>query len=255
VQSWKQWWYGRSPLRQAYLRACRAINGARADGWQGNLSLANSDWSANLLREKFGAESRTLYPPVDTDFPQVEYADRHHGFVCLGRISAEKRVDANIEILARVRERGHDVHLHILGGVDDSAYGARVKSLAGQHKDWVFLEGWAVGDAKKDLLAGHRFGIHGRENEPFGIAVGEMVNAGCIVFVPGGGGQVEIVDHPSLIFSGDSDAVNKIDAVLKNVDEQAKLRAHLSQKSARFAPEAFEAQIRQAVAEFLLHQS
>src|SRR5262249_35162706 len=131
VQSWKQWWYGRSPLRQAYLRLCWAINGARADVWQKNLNLANSNWSAKLLKLKFGVESQTLYPPVATDFPKTEYANRHFGFISLGRISAEKRVDAIIEILARVRARGHDVHLHILGGVDDSPYGTRVRALAG----------------------------------------------------------------------------------------------------------------------------
>jgi glycosyltransferase involved in cell wall biosynthesis len=251
VRSWKQWWYGRSALRQLYLGACGMINGAKPGGWERNLSLANSNWSANLLHEKFGVDSQTLYPPVETDFPQVDFAERHHGFVCLGRISAEKRVDASIEILACVRDRGHDIHLHILGGVDDSPYGVRVKSLAGQYKDWVFLEGWAVGDVKKQLLAGHRYGIHGRENEPFGIAVGEMVNAGCIVFVPNGGGQVEIVDHPSLVFRDDADAVNKIDAVLKNTDEQEQLRAYLRQKASRFAPESFEAQMRQVVKNFL----
>ncbi len=251
VGSWKQWWYGRSPLRQLYLGACGMINGAKPEGWKRNLNLANSDWSANLLREKFGIDSQTLYPPVEADFPQVDFASRHHGFVCLGRISAEKRVDAIIEILARVRERGHDVHLHVLGGFDDSPYSVRVKSLAGQYKDWIFLEGWAVGEDKKQLLAGHRFGIHGRENEPFGIAVGEMVNAGCIVFVPNGGGQVEIVNHPSLIFRDDADAVDKIDAVLENAADQDTLANHLRQKAGRFAPRAFEAQMREIVKNFL----
>lgn len=255
VRSWKQWWYGRSPLRQLYLYICGIVNGASPGGWKRNLNLANSDWSARLLRDRFGVESQTLYPPVENDFPQIDSAKRDNGFVCLGRISAEKRVDSIIEILSRVRQRGNDIHLHVLGGVDDSPYGARVRSLAERNREWIFLEGWAIGDEKKKLLASHRYGIHGRENEPFGIAVGEMVNAGCIVFVPNGGGQVEIVDHPALVFRDDADAVDKIDAVLKSSAEQEKLSHHLRQSASRFTPGAFQAQIHQVVSEFLKEQA
>jgi len=251
VRSWKQWWYGGSPLRRLYLTTCGKINGAKPGGWKRNLNLANSDWSAKLLHARFGVESRTLYPPVENDFPSVPFAERDNGFVCLGRISAEKRVDAIIEILARVRRRGHDIHLHILGGVDDSPFGVRVKNLAGQNRDWVYLEGWAVGEAKKELLASHRYGIHARENEPFGIAVGEMVNAGCIVFVPNGGGQVEIVNHPDLVFRDDADAVEKIDAVLKSESEQETLRLHLRNSVSRFSPESFVGQVQEVVSEFV----
>src|ERR1035438_1684362 len=156
VRSWKQWWYGRSPLRQLYLYICGIVNGASPGGWKRNLNLANSHWSARLLRDRFGVESQTLYPPVENDFPQIDFAKRDNGFVCLGRISAEKRVDSIIEILSRVRQSGHDIHLHILGGVDVSPYGKRVKSLAERNHEWVFLEGWAIGDEKKKLLARHR---------------------------------------------------------------------------------------------------
>lgn len=251
VRSWNRWWYGRSPIRRVYLTLCAMVSGASADGWKRNLTLANSDWSANLMRQKFGVESQTLYPPVEDDFPQVPFSERENGFICLGRISPEKRVDAIIEILSRVRQRGHNIHLHILGGLDDSPYGTMVKSLADQNRDWVFLEGWAIGDGKKKLLASHRYGIHGRENEPFGIAVGEMVNAGCIVFVPKGGGQVEIVNHPALVFQDDADAMDKIDAVLRSNAEQENLCQHLRQSANRFSPASFQAQIHQAVKDFL----
>jgi glycosyltransferase involved in cell wall biosynthesis len=251
VRSWKRWWYGPSLLRHLYMKTCRVVSKVSPDGWRKNLNLANSDWTANLTREKLGLEAQTLYPPVETDFPKIPFSERDDGFVCLGRISPEKRVDSMIEILSRVRQRGHNVHLHILGGVDDSPYGARVKSLARQNRAWVFLEGWAVGDAKKRLLAGHKYGIHGRENEPFGIAVGEMVNAGCIVFVPNGGGQMEIVNHPALVFKDESEAVDKIDAVLKSDSERENLCQHLQRIAGRFSPENFQAQIRQTVDTFL----
>jgi glycosyltransferase involved in cell wall biosynthesis len=252
LRTWKRWWYGRSPIRQAYLALCAGVYRPSPDGWKRNLTLANSAWTAGLLRSKLGVESQILYPPVECDFPQVPFEDRDNGFVCLGRVVPEKKVDAIIEILSRVRQRGQGVHLHVLGGLDDSPYGVRVKRLAGQNRDWVTLEGWAVGERKKHLLASHRYGIHALENESFGIAVGEMVNAGCMVFVPSGGGQVEIVDHPALIYKDEGDAVEKIVAVLTSRSQQEALRHHRRQNADKFSPERFQAQIRQAVKTFLI---
>jgi glycosyltransferase involved in cell wall biosynthesis len=250
VRSWKKWWYGHSLLRRLYLSLGDWISPVSPEVWKRSLVLANSNWTADHMRQKYGVESKTLYPPVESGFPQVPFLERENGFVCLGRISPEKRVDTIIEILSRVRQRGHNIHLHILGGLDNSPHGARVKALADQNKEWVFLEGWAIGQRKKDLLASHRYAIHGRENEPFGIAVGEMVNAGCIVFVPEGGGQVEIVNHPALVFHDEAEAVEKIEAVLKSNTEQEKLRDHLHLSSNSFSVKSFVETMRRVVAEF-----
>jgi glycosyltransferase involved in cell wall biosynthesis len=238
-------------VRRLYLAVCNWISPVSPDYWNRNVVLANSDWTAGLLREKYGIEPRTLYPPVGGDFPSRPFLEREKGFVCLGRISPEKRVDAIIEIISRVRQRGHSVHLHILGGADDSPYGTMVKKLAARNKDWVFLEGWTMGQAKQELLAGHRYGIHGRENEPFGIAVAEMVNAGCIVFVPKGGGQTEIVNHPDLTYESDVEAVAKIDAVLAQEVKQEKLCEYLRAGSDRFSVKTFVEAMRGVIAEFV----
>jgi glycosyltransferase involved in cell wall biosynthesis len=160
-------------------------------------------------------------------------------------------VHSVIEILQRVRERGHDVHVHILGGLDDSDYADKVRGLAEHFRDWVFLEGWTLGDRKRELLAGHRFGINACPNEAFGIAVAEMVLAGCLVFVPNGGGQVEIINHPALIYEDEADAVEKIDYVLTHEAEQEKLRAHLRLGSTSISVKTFVEKIRRIVAEFV----
>lgn len=252
VRGWNSWWYApASPLRAAYLALCDGVCRSRPDGWKRNLTLSNSAWTQALMREKFGVESTVGYAPVVGEFPAVPFANRERGFVCVGRISPEKRVDAIIEILSQVRSRGYDIHLHVLGGVDHSAYGTLIQQLAGQNPDWVFLEGWAAGDEKRALLAHHRFGIHGRPNEPFGIAVAEMVLAGCIVFVPNGGGQVEIVNHPDLIFANETEAVEKIVAVLADEAQQQKLCGALRTGTARFSAEAFVTTLRRTVKDFL----
>jgi len=62
-----------------------------------------------------------------------------------------KRMDAVIGILQKVRQEGYDVHLHIVGAIEDSSYGKRMKELIGKHRDWVFTEGQLFGQKKKDL--------------------------------------------------------------------------------------------------------
>ena len=251
LQEWKTWWYGKTQIRKGYLQLCRAIAGKTSESWKQNLTLANSRWSAQLMRERFGVQGEVLYPPVAHDFSDVPYADRENGFVCIGSIVPEKRMDAIIGILQKVRQDGYDVHLHILGSIDDSPYGKRMKELISKGREWVFSEGRVFGQRKNKLMACHRFGINARENEPFGIVVAEMVKAGCIVFVPNGGGQTEIADHPALIYESDDDAVRKIEAVLADSTLQTKLRTHLAQGAHRFSVGNFRQGIRKVVDEFL----
>jgi glycosyltransferase involved in cell wall biosynthesis len=188
---------------------------------------------------------------VPGSFPAVSWDERENGFVCVGRVAPEKRMDAVIGILHQVRQHGFDIHLHILGGQDDSPFAKKVQALASRHRPWVFLEGRVAGETKRELMARHRFGINGRKSEPFGIAVAELVKAGCLTFVPNGGGQTEIVDHPSLIFDNDDDAIHKIVSALENPPLQTALADHLRERSPELSTERFQGTVRSLVAEFL----
>jgi glycosyltransferase involved in cell wall biosynthesis len=249
----RDWWYGPSLWRAAYTRLCESVAPTAGRGWERNLTLANSNWTADLMRQRYGVESTVIYPPVAGQFPDVPFENREAGFVCLGRITPEKRVHTIIEILDRVRGQGHHIHLHIVGGLDGSGYCRSLQALSGQHRDWVFLEGALFQAAKSDLVSRHRFAIHACMNEAFGIGVAEMIKGGCIAFVPDGGGQVEIVNHPALIFENDADAAQKIDAVLTHQAQQETLRAHLRQRSRAFSVETFKEAIRRVVGKFLGH--
>ena len=153
-------------------------------------------------------------------------------------------------ILGEVRKRGAKIHLHLVGNGGDPSYVGSLRQLCRKNREWVFMEEGIDSQAKSQMMAGHKYGLSGRENEPFGIAVAELAKAGCIVFVPNGGGQTEIVDHPALIYEND-DAVRKIETVLVDSNLQASLRTHLAAGARRFSVESFQAQIRQVVEEFL----
>ena len=240
-------------LRKFYLALTRFV--AQPSGrnlFSGeDLILANSRWSAQIIKEKYGTDIGVLYPPVFDEFPNVPFETKEMGFVCIGRISPEKRIEQIIEILKDLRGRGHDIHLHVIGGTDGTTYGKSVEDLCRSQGDWVTMEGRRIGEEKAKLLSKHRFVIQARQSEPFGISVAEMVKGGCITFVPSEGGQAEIVNHKSLIYNNVEDAVEKIDTVLRKPQLQAELREHLKKQGTKFSTNAFMDGLRAAVYKFL----
>jgi glycosyltransferase involved in cell wall biosynthesis len=243
--------YRQSFARSLYLKIGRLLAGISKDGWKQNITIANSDWSGRVMHDVCGTECKTLYPPVLGEFPSIFWDKRETGFVVLARLSPEKRIEKIIEIVEKVRQRGFDVHLHILGRGDKSEYMKKLRRLCDERKDWVFMEGLVVGQRKREFIARHKFSISARKNEPFGISVAETVKAGCIAWVPHGGGQTEIVNHPVLIYDSVQDAVSKICGVLLNESMQNNLRTHLVKQAEIYSLERFKEAIRNLVDDVL----
>jgi len=242
-------WYHRSTfLRAAYLQSGRLLSRFSPDGVRANVTLTVSDWTGEIVRRVYGVEARTVYPPVTLEFPEVPLAERKRGFVCLGRIVPAKRILEIIEILRQVRRRGFDVHLHVIGPEGDPGYVRRVRAAHEEHRAWVFLEGTVERARMAETIARHRYGIHGMRHEHFGIAVAEMAKAGCIVFLPGGGGQPEIVDHDRrVVYESDPEAVEKIVAVLGDEQSQLQLSEKMKACGSRFSSARFVQEIKDTV--------
>lgn len=216
-----------------------------------DMIISNSQWSAGIIREKYGLDSQVLYPPVTGAANVTPLSAREPGFVCIGRISPEKRIERIVEILRAVRRLGQDVHLHVVGDTAGSAYGRQIASLCASEREWIFVEGPLYGEAKTQFLGRHRYGIHACQGEAFGIAVAEMVKAGCITFAPAEGGQAEVVNHPALLYGDSDSAIKRIGEVLRSPEQQAMLHAHMLAQGARFSQETFMAGMRRAVNEFV----
>ncbi|HEX9445386.1 MAG TPA: glycosyltransferase family 4 protein, partial [Candidatus Binatia bacterium] len=218
-----------------------------------NLTLVNSNWTGGKIRECHGIDSTTLYPPVPGDFPAVPWAEREDGFVCVGRFSPEKELDKVIDIIAAVRSRGRDAHLHLIGGgaAGFGSYAAHIRRRAAENASWVFLHEDVPRAELAALVARHRYGIHGMSEEHFGMAVAEMVRAGCVVFVPRGGGQVEIVEGDErLLYSGREEAAAKIARTMSDEERQTTLRKVLASRKPLFTTERFMAGVREIVRGF-----
>lgn len=233
--------YRDSWLRRAYLRlaACYG-NPSGRDVLKEDRIVANSHWSAEWLRKACGVDcDAVVYPPVWTEFPEVAWEDKENAFVMIGRVAPEKRIEEAIAILHAVRQRGHAIRLHLCGQIGGDSYGRKIAALCRKHADWIIAEGHISGPGKSQILAHCRYGIQTCSAESFGISIAEMVKAGAIVFAPNDGGQVEILDHPGLLFDSRNDAVEKISTVLSNEEKQGTLRAHLARRSAMFSDGKF----------------
>jgi len=242
-------------VRARRCRPWRLLSGYSFERMKANLTLVNSRWTGARVREFYGIEALTVYPPVRHDFPSVPWAQREDGFVCLGRISPEKRFGQIIQIVAAVRAQGHDVHLHIVGTRPHGRYGdpycAAVRQAVQENSSWIQFHEEVPRPELVRLLASHRYGIHCLPDEPFGIAVAEMVSAGCLPFVPHSGGPLEIVGpEERLLFDSSEEAMRKITVVLDSPADQEALRAYLHDREALFSTERFMEQMRQIVQDF-----
>jgi glycosyltransferase involved in cell wall biosynthesis len=243
--------YKRSFLRSSYLRLGKIWSRDRQSGWKENVTISNSHWTRDRVLERYGVDSAVIYPPVSSVHSTRPWEEREDGIVCIGRISPEKRIESLVGITERLRERGHRLHIHILGGKSDPSYFRRMQKIFRERRDWVHYEGPVFGEAKERFLSGHKYGLSGCRHEAFGIAVAEMVGSGMIVWVPAGGGQVEVVDHPDLVYRDEDDAAGKIVRILDSRRTQNEVRERLLPASLRFSSERFVAEVRDLVSRLL----
>lgn len=243
-----RWYDGSEFARRSYFRLCRGIARYFSERMAKNHTLVNADWIGARLRVLHSITATTVYPPVPGDFRTVPWTERANGFIAIGRISPEKRYENLIDLVGQIRKCGHDVQLHIVGTVHNDRYGGAVRRLVRERAEWVTLHEDIDRVALMTLAARQRYGLHAMVDEHFGIAIAEMIRAGCIVFVPRTGGPPEIVgNEPRLLFGSIEEARAKIVAVLADEETQASLCSYLRERAALFSTARFTAAVRSAV--------
>jgi glycosyltransferase involved in cell wall biosynthesis len=206
--------------------------------------VVNSDWTAEKVRSFYELPTTTLYPPAIRSQDCREWAKRENGFLCLGRITPFKRMDAVISILGQVRLGQPDLTLHLVGVRTEHpgyrGYDRKLDDLINANREWITLHEYMAREELSKLMGRMRYGIHANRDEHFGIAPAEMMASGCIVFVHNSGGQVEIVgEDPRLCFDADEDAIEKIASVVAAPALQASILASLAPRRSMFSPEKF----------------
>lgn len=250
----RHWFYQDTWPRQLYKGLLMKLSAYSEEGVRGNLTLTNSSWTAAHIRNAYNLDSLVIYPPVLDDFPTIPWLARENGFVYVGRISPEKEIEKIIAIIREVRRHQPDLHLHLVGPIEDKCYAERIKNLDG-NSEWFTLEGAVDRAILRTLIAKHRFGIHGMSGEHFGIAVAEMAKASCLVFAPDMGGPAEIIGDQRLLYDSSQDAVQKIVQMLSSPDLQNHVSKKIIEATRKFSVEHFIKSIREVVAGFLASSS
>lgn len=236
-----------------YYAIADRIAGYSLDRVRQNVTLVNSDWTGRHVESFLGSKIRTLYPPIVDPAPGLQWHARRNGFLAVGRISPEKDYGRVMTILARVRQQVPDVTLTIICTHDrlSSRLFGSLTAQAASLGPWIQFRANLARDEVRTLMASHRYGIHGMSEEHFGMAPAELARAGAIVWVPRGGGQMEVVGHePALMYDTDDDAVAKIARTIGDAAEQERLLAHLAAVSAQFSTDRFMQQVREIVDTF-----
>ena len=241
-----------SSLYQAYDAVCRLIAGYSRRRISEDRLLVNSQWTANIVECIYNRTPEVVYPPIDNrGFTDIKWEHRENGFVAIGRLCPGKRVSRTIKIIDELHDWNDNIHLHLIGPIDDTLYSDHIKQAA-ESREYIYLEGECSRTELIDMIQRHRYGIHGKEFEHFGMAVAEMVTGGAIPFVPNSGGQTDIVRNDDrLLYNNIDNAVMKIRAVLEYPDEQQSLRSMLRDSSDRFTRERFHQRIQSVISEEL----
>jgi glycosyltransferase involved in cell wall biosynthesis len=240
-------------MRLANNAMFKTVSRFDEQGFRRSTCIANSKWTAAALRRTYGLTARVIYPPVvrPPGAPRP-LQDRCPGFVCIGRITAEKRTHEAIDVVEELRGRGHDVHLHLVG-TGAGRYARRVVMRAASSPHVLLHQDISRGKLA-DLLDQHRFGLHMMRNEHFGMAVAEMAVAGMLVLAHASAGPAEILGAGSpLLFADAGDAVTTAEALLRSPGLGEELAAGAAEQGVAdaLAPQAFMRSIRQAAREAL----
>jgi glycosyltransferase involved in cell wall biosynthesis len=235
-------------IRGAYKYICSKIARISEEKVRPNTMLVNSEWTGKVVGEIYHVRPKTVYPPVDTsEFSPPPAEQQEHGFVSIGRISPDKNVLRNIKIIEQLREHGYDTHLHLIGPTPHQKYLAEVKDQI-ENCSFIHLESEISREELVQMIQKHRYGLHGKEHEHFGIVVAELVAGGTVPFIPNSGGQCEIIDDCEYIqYSSVESAVKKVDNVLSSPDLEADIRSGLPDVAERFGQKRFRDEIREIV--------
>ena len=247
-----RWYHSADASLRIYYAIADRIADFSIDRLRQNVTLVNSDWVGAHVQRSLGVSTITVYPPVVDPAPARPWAERQGGFLTIGRLSPEKEYERVMTILARVREQVPGITLTVIGTWDRHArrYRDRLLAHARSLGSWIDFRHNVSRDEIRQLMAAHKYGIHGMREEHFGMAPAELARAGCIVWVPRGGGQMEIVGRePALMYDSEDDAVDKIVRTLASPAEQDRLRQLLT-TSERFSTAHFVRQVRDIVDAF-----
>lgn len=249
-------WTGSHSLRRRWFNRLQTLLAGgdweqRGVPAERHISVADSNWTAQKIAVSGFSNTAVITPPVaplpcDASSPQRKCAA-----LMIGRWAPEKNLPLALSVVEAVRARGVPIELHLAGFWDFSpsrAHEARAIRAQAANQPWVHWHEGLSRQALGALAERCRFGLHTMHEEHFGIAVAELLGAGCIPVVPDSGGPPDIVRDTGFCFRNETEAVDQLVHLAQMSEPEQEAFATRGRERARaFAPEVFCKQIRSSI--------
>lgn len=205
--------------------------------------ITNSSYTASHVAARYGRDPAVVHPPVDP-IPGAPWPDREPGIVTVGRIAPDNRTLDAVRIVDGVRDRGVELHLHLVGSTADAyrSYRRRVAAAAAS-REYVTLHADASRARLEALLGSHRYGLNTKHGEHFGMALAEYVAAGMVAFAHDSGGAPEVVD------GADDRLFDSVPAAVDRVVDAVETGARPRLSPDRFGVDRFHGRLSELVAD------
>ena len=207
--------------------------------------LSVSEFTRNLIKARWGRESKTLYPPCPVGSYTATNTSREDLVVTVGRFSPEKRMHVFADI-ARSLPNFKFVIIGSISGQGEKYYEWLRRNSPG-NVSFVLSPLRKV----RDILARAKVYVHCAKNEHFGITIVEAMAAGCVPIVHDSGGPREIVtDDVGYRWRASPEAVGQISGLFEDEELRQRLSKSASTRAHMFRPEAFESGFRRVLKDY-----
>lgn len=207
--------------------------------------LAVSDFTRQFIRQKWGRESTTLYPPCPIDLYNNLRIPKRNLVVTVGRIAPEKRMGIFLEIARTLP----NVEFAIIGSVasERASYYDGLKTAAPTNVSFI------VAPLRKvtEVLGSAKVYLHAAQNEHFGITIVEAMAAGCVPVVNDTGGPREIVtEDVGFRWKRVVEAVGQVSKLVKEDDLRRRLSQGAASRAKQFGTDMFEGGLGKVLREY-----
>lgn len=229
-------------LGYLYTLPLRALYAGRARGVRRGIFLANSQFTAGVLRQYYvnlsEAQVQVVYPPCPVAISAAN-GTRDLDFVSLGSFVPDKRQLEQISLAARMPQHTFS----IIGGLKSAAYFRHCQAaVRKQRLTHVTLYPNASRREVEHLLGRSKIYLHTKRQEHFGISTVEAIAHGCLPLVHDSGGSREIVPFTALRFQTTAEAWEKARQLLQlSPGQKQDLREALQAHIQRFGVDQFRA--------------
>ncbi len=219
--------------------------------------ISNSYWMSDIASKYTKSLTPVLYPPIDEKFffegLNIEYRDREHKLVYVGRFNKQKGIDELMELARMLKNTDYIIEIISSTVGENKRYIERFVKQANEY-DNIRIRLDVPRDDIPRLISTARFVIFPSYNDAFGMPVAEGMMAGLIPFVRKSGGawyDIVLPFDKRLGFEN----INEVPKLIEKIEDSGTGQM-ISSKARRysmsnFSYEKYKLKICEVVADFL----